>query len=102
MADETACRSAWKCGSHLKKWSVQRSAVRSIAWLGVSGRTNHVDYNLWIGQHRDVATFDFTNRGAHAFRDKALQLRLDSVVLRGHDVPARLGLPGDAVRVLRE
>jgi len=30
-------RSEWKCGSHLKKWSAQRSAVRSVAWLGLIG-----------------------------------------------------------------
>src|SRR6266480_7242468 len=34
-ADENARRSEWKCGSHLNRGCVQRSAVRSIAWLGL-------------------------------------------------------------------
>src|SRR5215813_8685774 len=89
----------WKSS---QKWTVQRSAVRSIAWLGVGGSTNHVDHELWVRQHRDVTTLDLTNRGAHSFRDKALQLRLDSAVFRGYDVPARFGLPGHAGRILVE
>jgi hypothetical protein len=30
----------WKCRSHLKKWSVRRSAVHSIDWLGLSRNIN--------------------------------------------------------------
>src|SRR5262249_1923379 len=33
-------------------------------WLGVGGSTNHVDHELGVRQHRDVATLDLTNRGA--------------------------------------
>ena len=32
-ADETAGRTEWDCGTHFKRSSVHRSAVRSIAWL---------------------------------------------------------------------
>jgi len=34
LADEGVSRAEWKRGSHLKKWSAQRSAVRCIVWLG--------------------------------------------------------------------
>src|SRR5262245_17834221 len=50
----------------------QRSAVRSITCLGVGGSTNHVEHELWVRQHGDVATLELTNRGTHAFRGKTL------------------------------
>src|SRR5262245_23741289 len=89
----------WKSS---QKWSVQRSAVRSIAWLGVCGHTDHVDHELWMGKHWNMATVDFVNGRAHTFRHKALQLRLHSAVASGHDIPARFGLPGHASRILVE
>src|SRR5215813_4110388 len=92
-----------QCSTPMQKWCTRGGpAVRSIAWLGVGGSTNHVDHERWVRQHRDVATLDLTNRGVHSFRDKALQLRLDRAVLRGYDVPARFGLPGHAGRILVE
>jgi hypothetical protein len=48
------------------------------------------------GQHRDMAALDLGRVGAHALPQEALQLRLDSAVVLGHDVRARLRLPRDA------
>ena len=49
-----------------------------------------------------MAAFDFNGSGAHALSDKTFQVGMDRAVLGGHDVPARLRLPGDAVDLLRE
>src|SRR5215468_9162041 len=92
-----------QCSTPMQKWCTRGGPPFAPSpGLGVGGSTNHVDHELWVRQHRDVATLDLTNRGAHAFRDKALQLRLDSAVFRGDDVPARFGLPGHAGRILVE
>ena len=48
--NQSARRSEWKCRSHLKSGSVQRSAVRSIAWLDHSRRSRS---EANIGEHGD-------------------------------------------------
>src|SRR5215470_11373867 len=79
-----------------------RSAVRYMLLLGVCGYTDHVNHDLRMGKHWNMATVDFVNGRAHTLRHKALQLRLHSAVASGHDIPARFGLPGHASRILVE
>src|SRR5882762_8752651 len=49
-----------------------------------------------MGKHRDVATVDGIGGSAHTLRREAFQVRMDSAVVVGHDVPTRLRLPGGA------
>src|SRR5713101_3693178 len=49
-----------------------------------------------MGKHRDVATVDGIGGSAHTLRREAFQVRMDSAVVVGHDVPTRLRLPGRA------
>src|ERR1700685_3459571 len=61
------------------------------------GVADDVDHEVGVGQHGDVAAVDVVGGGVHALGAEALQLGVDGVVVVGDDVPARLGLPGDAV-----
>ena len=49
-----------------------------------------------------MTAVDLVNCGAHAFRNKALQLGLHCAIARGHDVPARFRLPGCPRYILGE
>src|SRR3989442_11933507 len=66
------------------------------------GGTDHIDHQLRAGEHGDVAAGDLRRGGAHALRQKALQLGLDGAVIRGHDVRTGLRPPGNTVKLLRE
>jgi hypothetical protein len=48
-----------------------------------------------MGQHDDVAAVGLIGGRAHALGTEALELRLDSAVLLGDDVPARLPVRDD-------
>src|SRR5262249_10393376 len=80
----------WKSS---QKWTVQRSAVRSIAWLGVSGLADHVEYEVRLGKHRHVAAVALKGGCAHSLGEKTLQIGMHGLILFGDDVPARLRLP---------
>src|SRR5262245_10184864 len=77
-----------------QKWSVLRSAVRSIAWLGACGLADHVEHEVGLGKHWHVAAIALKRGCAHAFGEEALQIGMNGSVLFGDDVPARLRLPG--------
>src|SRR5258705_13712593 len=49
-----------------------------------------------------MAAVHFSRSGAHALRDKPLQLGMHRAVFRGHDVPARLRLPSGPFNLLVE
>ena len=63
---------------------------------GSCGGTDNVDDQAGMGKHRDVATVDGIGGSAHTLRREAFQVRMDSAVVVGHDVPTRLRLPGRA------
>src|SRR5258705_5782688 len=77
-------------------WSEQRSAVRSIAWLGVSGLANHVEHEVRLGKHRHVAAVALKGGCAHALGEETLQIGMHGLILFGDDVPARLRLPASS------
>src|SRR5215831_161560 len=83
----------WKSS---QKWTVQRSAVRSIAWLGFCGLADHVEYEFRLGKHRHVAAVDLKGGCAHALGEETLQIGMHGLILFGDDVPARLRLPGSS------
>src|SRR5260221_992281 len=49
-----------------------------------------------MGEHRDVATVYGMGGSSHTLRREAFQVRMDSAVVVGDDVPTRLRLPGGA------
>ena len=63
---------------------------------GFCSGTDNVDDQAGVGQHRDVATVDGIGGSAHTLRREAFQVRMDSAVVVGYDVPTRLRLPGGA------
>src|SRR6476661_2263618 len=77
-------------------WSEQRSAVRSIAWLGVSGLANHVEHEVRLGKHRHVAAVALKGGCAHALGEETLQIGMHGLILFGDDVPAGLRFPGSS------
>src|SRR5262245_51176685 len=79
-----------------QKWSVLRSAVRSIAWLGACGLADHVEHEVGLGKHWHVAAVALEGGCAHALGEEALQIGMNCSVLFGDDVPARLRLPGSS------
>src|SRR5207237_3365789 len=89
------------CGSVMsiccRTWLVS-SRHRSRVCRGA----DHVDYEFGFGEHRHMAAIDLVNGGAHAFRDKALQIGVHSAVVLAHDVPARLRSPRGSFKLLVE
>src|SRR5215468_2389569 len=83
----------WKSS---QKWCAQRSAVGSSAWLGVRGLADRVEHEAWLGKHRHVAAVALKGGCAHALGEEALQIGLNGLIFFGHDVPARLRLPGSS------
>jgi hypothetical protein len=69
---------------------------------GMRGLPDHIEHECRVGEHRDVAAVQLGCGGAHALRDKPLQLGMDRAVFRGHDVPARLRLPSGSFNLLPE
>ncbi len=65
-----------------------------------SGLANDLDDNVRPGKHDDVAAVGLDRGRVHAFRQKALKVRMHSLVLLSEDVPARLRLPGNLVEIL--
>src|SRR5262244_2573502 len=63
---------------------------------------NNVQHKLGLRQHGDMTAVGFEDRCLHALCDEALQLRLDSLVLGGYDVPAWLGSPCGSFSLLIE
>jgi len=55
-----------------------------------------------VGEHGHVAAVDLVGGRAHPLGRGPLQLGVDGAVVAGHDVPARLGAPGDTGCVVRE
>ena len=49
-----------------------------------------------------MAALDLVGGGAHTLRREALQLGLHGTVIRGHDIPARFGLPSSSCRIFGE
>jgi hypothetical protein len=64
--------------------------------------TDDIDDEVRMGQHRDVAAVDSVNACPHPLRQEAFQVRLHRTVVVGHDVPTRLGLPGDTRHIPAE
>jgi hypothetical protein len=55
-----------------------------------------------LGEHRNVTEAQLDGCGAHALRNETVQFGLDGAIFGSHNVPTRLGPPGDAVDLLRE
>ena len=66
------------------------------------GLADYVEHGARLGEHRNVAALHLDGRGAHALRSEAFQVRMDSAILGGHDRPARLRPPSDAIQLLGE
>src|SRR5262245_27036045 len=79
-----------------QKWSVLRSAVRSIAWLGACGLADHVEHEVGLGKHWHVAAVALKGGCAHSLGEKTLQIGMHGLILFGDDVPARLRLPASS------
>jgi len=69
---------------------------------GASGFADHAEYEVRIGEHGDVAAGPLHGGCPHALRHETFQVGVDGAVVLGHDVPARLRPPRDAVDLLRE
>src|SRR5260370_36775900 len=84
---------------------MQRASVgsRCLGFLNsVCGLADHIKYEAGVGEHGNVAAVDLSCGCAHTLRNEAFQIGMDGAVVLGHDVPARLRPPGDAVTPLRE
>src|SRR5260370_8077048 len=64
------------------------------------GLADYVEHGARLGEHWNVAALHLDGRGAHALRGEAFQLRMDTAILGGHDRPARLRPPSDAIQLL--
>lgn len=74
----------------------------SCSLNGFCGGKDHIDHQLWAGEHGDVAAGNLMRGSAHALRNEPLQLGLHGAVLGGHDVGARLRSPRYAIKLLCE
>lgn len=63
---------------------------------GFCGGTDHVEHQVGMGKHGDVAAVERIGGGAHALRYEAFKIRVDGAIVVGHDVPTRLRPPGGA------
>ena len=50
-------------------------------------RTDNIDDEVGVREHRDVAAVNRMSGRSHAFRYEALQIGVDSAVMGGHNVP---------------
>jgi hypothetical protein len=48
-----------------------------------------------LGEHRNVTEAQLDGCGAHALRNETVQFGLDGAIFGSHNVPTRLGPPGD-------
>src|SRR5258708_28969586 len=55
------------------------------------GCPDDVEDEVGVGEHGDVAAVDVVGGGTHPLSRGPLQLRVDGLVVVGHDVPGRLG-----------
>src|SRR4030095_11964210 len=51
---------------------------------GTEGVPDHVEHEFRVGEHRDMAAVQLGCGGAHALRDRPLQLGMDRAIFRGH------------------
>src|SRR5215470_17511713 len=80
-----------------------RRSLRCLGFLnGLCGVADHVQHNLWLGEHRDVTRAQLDGCGAHALCNESLQFGLDGAIFSGHDVPTWLRPPSDTVDLLVE
>src|SRR5260370_2143431 len=93
-------RTSGNVRSLVKTWrrttisSTCSDAIRNLLSYPSRGGADDVEDEAGLGEHGNVAAVGLVGGGAHALRNEAFQLRVDGVVLIGHDVPARLRLPG--------
>src|SRR6202043_3371708 len=87
---------------HLEsEWKLAESSRRVLSFLDcVRGLADHIDYQGRLGQHRDMTAVCFDGCGAHMLGDEPLQLGMNSAILGGNDVPARLRLPSGSIDLL--
>src|SRR5262249_16499984 len=69
------------------------SHVRGESLNSLGRGTDHVEDDVGVRQHRNVAARDFNRGRAHALGYETLEFRVYRAVVLGHDVPARLGSP---------
>jgi uncharacterized repeat protein (TIGR03803 family) len=117
---------AFRCMLHVQRGrgaseslasGLSKGQLRQVAWFHDPGRIvdrapqllyrlrsaeNYFDHAVWLREHRHVTRIKFGRLGFHAFRKKAFKIRVDGVILLSDDVPTRLGLPGNARRIVRE
>jgi hypothetical protein len=66
---------------------------RPLRFQVPGGVADHVQDEVGVRQHRDVAAVDVVGPSAHALSGEAFQVGVHGPVVIGDDVPARLGLP---------
>jgi hypothetical protein len=64
------------------------------------GLADHVNDEVGLGEHDDVAAVRLDGGRPHAFRQKTLEVGMHGAVILGDDVPARFRLPGVAIDLL--
>src|SRR5580700_1434048 len=69
---------------------------------GTSGVPDHVKHNVWVGQHWNVAAGHLGDLPVHALGGGSFEIGVDALVIRSHDVPARLVPPGRSFNLRAE
>ena len=62
--------------------------------------TDHIDDNVELGEHGNMAALHLDDSRSHMLRDPPLEIWVHSVILRGQNVPTRLRLPWGACNLL--
>src|SRR5262249_23612325 len=92
-------------GPHVRRPSYVEEGrlAPALAFLDrAHGRADYLKHGIRLRYHGNVRRRHFGRGGFHAYRDKALQIRVNRLVLIGEDIPGRLGLPRRTVDLLVE
>src|SRR5262249_49901192 len=73
-----------------------------LLFKGVCGFANHVEHEVGLGEHRNVAAIGLEGLRSHALCDETFQVGLDGMVTGSNDVPARFGFPSCSFDLLIE
>src|SRR5439155_20061760 len=95
-----SCQQEGEAAANGIPFAREMSLVRPTLLNRGSGLANDLDDNVRLGEHGDVAAVGLDRGRVHAFRQKALKIRMHRLVLLSEDVPARLRLPGNLVELL--
>src|SRR5215469_4828282 len=82
-----------KGGSPCDGLPLRRAAIALARRDRARGLADHIEHHVRLRQHGHMARRDLGRGGFHAFRNEALQIGMNRVVLGGEDIPARLCLP---------